>query len=95
MDGITDTQRVARFSPVGETLIKHVLRKLLEGPAKVDELDEYAKNVIANITTRQRINYDHTVWLQMLRILKLVEVENNIVRIAKGRENIARAIAYD
>ena len=51
-----------RFTPVGEYLRLTILRRLKEGPAKIEEIDELARRAVG----RLGIRYDWKVWPRLL-----------------------------
>jgi hypothetical protein len=69
-----------RFTPVGEYLRLVILRRLNEGPAATEEIDELAKRAVERLGVR----YDWRVWPRLLE--GEVEFRDNVVVItSRGR----------
>jgi hypothetical protein len=64
-----------KFTPVGEYLRLLVLRRLREGPASVEEIDELARRAVE----RLGIRYDWRAWPRLLE--GEVEVREGVVAI--------------
>jgi len=71
---------VIKFTPVGEYLRLIILRRLAQGPAATDEIDELARRAVERLGVR----YDWRVWPKLLE--GEVEFRDNIVVITpRGR----------
>jgi len=53
---------VIKFTPVGEYLRLIILRRLVQGPASVEELDEMTKKAVE----RLGVSYDWHIWPKLL-----------------------------
>jgi len=52
-----------RYSPIGEYIRLVIMRRLAEGPARVEEIDELARRAVEELGER----YNWRVWPQLLR----------------------------
>jgi hypothetical protein len=62
-----------RYSPTGEYLRLLILRRLMHGPAKVEEIDRLAEEAIRQL----RVKYDWRVWPKLLA--REIEIKNGVV----------------
>jgi hypothetical protein len=69
-----------RYTPVGEYLRLVVLRRLREGPASIEEIDELARRAVERLGVR----YDWRVWPKLVE--REVEVRGGVAAITpRGR----------
>ncbi len=69
-----------RYTPVGEYLRLVILRRLNEGPAATEEIDELARRAVERLDVR----YDWRVWPKLLE--GEVEIRGGVVTITpRGR----------
>ncbi|ABO09480.1 hypothetical protein [Pyrobaculum calidifontis] len=66
-----------RYSPIGEYLRLVIMRRLAEGPAKVEEIDELARRAVEELGER----YNWRVWPQLLR--REVAIRGGVVELTK------------
>jgi len=66
-----------RYSPIGEYLRLVIMRRLAEGPARVEEIDELARRAVEELGER----YNWQVWPQLLR--REVAVRGGVVELTK------------
>jgi len=66
-----------RYSPIGEYLRLVVMRRLAEGPARVEEIDELARRAVEELGER----YNWRVWPQLLR--REVAIRGGVVELTK------------
>jgi len=68
---------VVRYSPIGEYLRLAIMRRLAEGPARVEEIDELARRAVEELGER----YNWRVWPQLLR--REVAIRGGVVELTK------------
>lgn len=69
-----------RYSPVGEYIRLVVLQRLAEGPAKVEELNELAKEAVE----RAGVRYDWRIWPELVK--REVAIKDGVAELtAEGR----------
>jgi len=66
-----------RYSPIGEYLRLVIMRRLAEGPARVEEIDELARRAVEELGER----YNWRVWPQLLR--REVTIRGGVVELTK------------
>jgi len=66
-----------RYSPIGEYLRLVVMRRLAEGPARVEEVDELARRAVEELGER----YNWRVWPQLLR--REVAIRGSVAELTK------------
>jgi len=66
-----------RYSPIGEYLRLAIMRRLAEGPARVEEIDELARRAVEELGER----YNWRVWPQLLR--REVTIRGGVVELTK------------
>jgi len=66
-----------RYSPIGEYLRLVIMRRLAEGPARVEEIDELARRTVEELGER----YNWRVWPQLLR--REVTIRGDVVELTK------------
>jgi len=66
-----------RYSPIGEYLRLVIMRRLAEGPARVEEIDELARRAVEELGER----YNWRVWPQLLR--REVAIRGGVAELTK------------
>jgi len=66
-----------RYSPIGEYLRLVIMRRLAEGPARVEEVDELARRAVEELGER----YNWRVWPQLLK--REVAIRGGVVELTK------------
>nr|WP_148682530.1 hypothetical protein [Pyrobaculum neutrophilum] len=66
-----------RFSPVGEYLRLVILRRLSQGPARVEEVDQLAESAVRKIG----VKYNWRVWPELLK--REVVVRDGVVELTR------------
>lgn len=69
--------RYQRYSPVGEYLRLKIMKRLSEGPATVEEINQLAKKAVEELGEK----YDWRVWPQLLR--REVVVRGDVVELTR------------
>ncbi len=71
---------IIKYSPIGEYLRLLVLRRLMHGPARVEEIDKLAEEAVR----RLHVRYDWRVWPQLLA--REIVMKDGVVEITpRGR----------
>jgi len=66
-----------RYSPIGEYLRLVIMRRLAEGPARVEEIDELARRAVEELGE----GYNWQVWPQLLR--REVAIRGGVAELTK------------
>jgi hypothetical protein len=75
-----EVSKYIRYTPMGEYLRLVILRRLMHGPAKVEEINKLAEEAVR----RLHVRYDWRVWPKLLE--GEVEVKDGVVTITpRGR----------